>query len=89
MHHFPRTSCFCCQISWFLFLEQILTIWLALLAVATVYLYRSVRKKQSYWQDRGVKCKKPTFLFGSMSVVRDKSFAEKIVDVYNEFPGER
>jgi cytochrome P450 family 9 len=66
-----------------------LTIWLALFAVATVYLYRSVRKKQSYWQDRGVKCKKPTFLFGSMSVVRDKSFAEKIVDVYNEFPGER
>jgi hypothetical protein len=66
-----------------------LTIWLALVAVATVYLYRSVRKRQSYWQNKGIKCIKPAFLTGSLSVVRNKSFAEKILEVYNEFPGER
>jgi hypothetical protein len=64
-----------------------LTIWIAICIL--VYLYRHVTTRQNYWQSKGIKYIKPKFLLGSLSILRSKSFAETVLDIYNEFPEER
>jgi 4-hydroxybenzoate polyprenyltransferase len=65
------------------------TIWITLLVAAIVLTYRHIRKQQRYWQSKGIKHIKPRFLLGAMSIIRSKSFAETVLDIYNEFPEER
>jgi cytochrome P450 family 9 len=65
------------------------TIWITLLVAAIVFTYRHIRKQQRYWQSKGIKHIKPRFLLGAMSIIRSKSFAETVLDIYNEFPEER
>ncbi|XP_044270810.1 probable cytochrome P450 9f2 [Tribolium madens] len=53
------------------------------------YFYFYVKKRQNVWNEKGIKYCKPKFLLGNLELIRSKSFAEIIQEIYSNYPEER
>lgn len=65
------------------------TIYFSVFCGILFYFYRYVKKRQSFWKEKGIKHCKPRFLFGNFELFRSKSIVNEVEDIYKVFPDER
>ncbi|XP_064215856.1 probable cytochrome P450 9f2 [Tribolium castaneum] len=65
------------------------TIYLGIFCAIFGYFYYYVKRQQNVWHQKGIKYCKPKFLLGSLEIIRSKSLAQIIQELYNAFPEER
>lgn len=64
-------------------------LWLIFFGVVLTYIITIIKRKQSFWEGKGIKYAKPKFIVGNMQVMRSTSLADLVKNLYKQFPKER